>query len=152
MQKRTKVILLFSLALPTAILSFNLLTRPSTADPYFTYISAYPVGDYVQITTGEHLVIPFAFKVGEAHSQVNFEIHDMLFDKKVVSLQETTVPVRDGTATSKAIFTVTPKQRIKPGSYHLKIVARDNATGAVIRSGRIPVMVDMAEVIAKCSC
>jgi hypothetical protein len=106
----------------------------------------------VQVTTGKATIVPFEFRVEGKVSKVSFAIGAESLKEKGISFEETVVPVRNGVALSKVIFNIRPEVRLRAGRYHLTIIARDAATGGVVREDEIPFALDMLDLIWLCSC
>jgi hypothetical protein len=121
-------------------------------DQNFLYDSPEAQNKYVQVTTGQSRIVPFAFTVDATVTEISLELEDQVLRNKGVILEDTIVPVTNGQATSRAVFGFFPQGDIKPGTYYLNILARDNASGKIIHTGEIPFIVDMEEIIAGCSC
>lgn len=121
-------------------------------DPHFSYNSGNSNETYIQILTGQQRVVPFTFEINEGVREVRLEIVDEEFWGRGATLADLTVPVEEGLVSSHAMFKFAGQPGLKPGTYRLQLLARDTASGRVLRTGMIPFIVDMEEIIAKCSC
>lgn len=121
-------------------------------DKYFSYKTESPDDIYVQVTTNKPVSVDFEFEVGEHIPKISLRVKDAFLLRRGVSLEQREVLVINGLASSRALFAFTAEDKIKPGTYYLRIAAEDTATGRIIRSGTIPFIVDILETIAKCSC
>ena len=106
----------------------------------------------VQVTTGKATIVPFEFRVEGRVSKVSLAIGDEPLKGKGISFEETVVPVSNGLAFSKVIFNIRPEDKLRAGRYHLAIVARDAATGLIVREDEITFALDMLDLIWLCSC
>jgi hypothetical protein len=138
-----------------SVIAFFLLyhfTTVNKAESYFKWISGNPKDRSFQVSTGETVALPIEFRVGAHISRISLVIRDESLQKKGIFLEDSIVPVRNGTASSKVIFNLRPGSGLKAGHYYLTIIARDTATGNTIREGEIPFALDMLNLIWKCSC
>ncbi|HXX80382.1 MAG TPA: hypothetical protein VEI46_02475, partial [Thermodesulfovibrionales bacterium] len=85
-------------------------------------------------------------------SEVRFEIKDNSAGGKGILIEETAVQVRGGIASSRVIFGLEQDAGVRAGHYAITIIARDAASGKMIREGKIPFDIDMLDLIWKCSC
>ena len=135
-----------------AFFLLHLYTKSNTADPYFQWIPGNPRDRSVQVDTGKTIVVPFEFRVGDDVTEMSLSISDESLRGKGVFLKDSIVPVRNGIASSKVIFNFLPEAGVESGPYYLIVIARDTANGNIIREGKIPFVVDMLDLIWKCSC
>jgi hypothetical protein len=150
---RRKTVIICSIFISClALLLFFLFKSGDHAESSFRWISGNPKDRVVQVTTGKTAVVSFEFRVGDNVSEVWLAIRDELLQKKGVFLEGTVVPVRNGVASSKVIFKFQPGAGMKAGRYALTIIAKDTASGKLIREGEIPFVVDILDLIWKCSC
>lgn len=140
------------LFLAIALLLYHLYTKSNAADPSFRWISGNPGDRSVQVETGKTLVVPFIFRISDEIAETVLSIRDESWLKKGVLLKDPIVPVRNGIASSQVIFNFQPEAGIESGHYTLMVVARDAATGNIVHEGNIPFIVDMLDLIWKCSC
>ncbi len=153
MKNKAKFMILFFVMISVGVLTQ--IWQGSRADShnnFFSYDATNSTNDYVQVLTGEPLAVPFEFKIGDQVSEVALDLADDSDGTGGVNLAHMTVPVREGIAASEARFSFDSKEIMKAGTYYLNINARDTATGDIIRTGRIPFIVDMHDIILKCSC
>ena len=151
--RRKTLVLVCSLCASFIVLLLSyLFTRGDEAESYFSWVSGNPGNRVVQVATGEAVVVPFEFKVGPKVTEMRFTLRNEPFLQKGIFLGDAVVPVRDGIASSRVIFTFKPEAGIKAGRYHLAIIARDTATGRIIREGEIPFVIDALDLLWKCSC
>jgi hypothetical protein len=136
----------------TAFFLLHHFTTVNKAESYFKWISGNPKDRSVQVSTGKTVVLPIEFRVGAHISGISLAIRDESLQRKGIFLEDSIVPVRNGTASSKVIFNIRPGSGLKAGHYYLTIIARDTATGNTIREGEIPFALDMLDLIWKCSC
>jgi hypothetical protein len=152
--KRKTFVIICTLAISCVLL---FVCKPFFSDgnsggSHFSWVANNPKDSVVQVVTGKPVVVPFEFRVGSAVSEMRFEIKDESLRMKGISLEDTVVPVRNGTASSRVIFNFQTGTGMKAGRYALTVVARDTASGKIIREGEIPFAVDMLDLIWKCSC
>ncbi len=104
-----------------------------------------------EVVIGSARIVPFEFIIGEGVSRVKIGIENEELRKMGIFLDEETVSVENGRASSKVYFSLkegTPARR-----YELEITARDAATGRVIGKGRIPFAIfPYFYNVLKCSC
>jgi hypothetical protein len=134
------------------LLSSYLFTRGKEAEPHFRWVSGNPGNGIVQVTTGKAVEVPFEFRVGPGVTEMSFALRDEPFLQRGIFLGDAVVPVRDGIASSRVIFRFEPGAGIRAGRYQLAIIARDTATGRILREGEIPFVIDALDLIWKCSC
>ena len=123
-----------------------------SSDPSFGYISGDPGSRFVNVYTGKTHIVPFEFKAEPDVSSVRLEIEDGSLRERGIYIEDNIVPVNGGTASSKAIFKISPGAKIKAGQYNLVIIARSATNGKIIGKGDIPFALNMNEVLWKCSC
>lgn len=154
MQIRSKILLgMCCLLVVIAALSFSgLVGRGKKSGSYFKWSTGHPQDTVVQVTTGKAAIVPFEFRVEGRVSKVSLAIGDEALKGKGISLEETVVPIRNGVAFSKVIFNILPEGRFRAGHYYLTIIARDAATGRIVRESEIPFALDMLDLIWRCSC
>jgi hypothetical protein len=154
MQVRSKVLLgICCLLVVIVALSFSgLVGSGKKSGSYFKWSTGDPQDTVVQVTTGKAAIVPFEFRVEGRVSMVSLAIGDESLKEKGISFEETLVPMRNGVAFSKVIFNIRPEGRFRAGHYHLTIIARDAATGRIVREGEIPFALDMFDLIWRCSC
>ena len=151
-RRKTFVVVFCFFASIIVLLLLYFFTRGDKPESYFRWVSGNPGNSIVQVVTGEAVVVPFEFEVGPKVTEMHFTLRNEPFLKEGIFLEDAVVPVRDGIASSKVIFTFKPEAGIKAGRYHLAIIARDTATGRIIREGEIPFVIDALDLIWKCSC
>jgi len=154
MQIRSKVLLgICCLLVGVVALSFSgLIGSGMKSGSNFKWSTGALQATVVQVTTGKAAVVPFEFRVEGIVSKVSLAIGDESLKEKGISFEETVVPMRNGVAFSKVIFNIRPEGRLRAGRYNLTIIARDAATGRVVREGEIPFALDMLDLIWRCSC
>ena len=154
MQIRSKVLLgICCLLVVIAALAFSgLVGSGKKSGSYFKWSTGDPQDTVVQVTTGKAAIVPFEFRVEGGVLKVSLAIEDEVLKEKDISFEETVVPVKNGVAFSKVIFNIRPEGRFRAGHYHLTIIARDAATGRIVREGEIPFALDMLDLIWRCSC
>lgn len=151
MEKSKRPIFVLSVVLSILILfGFSYLTNAKKNDPYFNYDNGANSSGFVQVISGSRVNVPFEFLVGETSKDVRLEIKDSHFVENGASLRNSVVPVKNGIASSAAIMQF-PAKQVKPGTYFLKIEAKDSS-GKILRTGEIPFTVDMHEIVSTCSC
>jgi len=96
--------------------------------------------------------VPIVFDIGERASEISLEFSGEHDDIPGLTMTENTVAVVNGKAISKVIIQFNSKPTLKAGTHLLRVVARDKATGKIIRTGEIQFAYNMHEVIGKCSC
>jgi len=151
---RNKVLLgICFLLVVSVVLSFSgLVGSGKKSGSYFKWSTGDPQDTVVQVTTGKVAIVPFEFRMEGRVSKVSLAIGDEALKEKDISFEETVVPVKNGVAFSKVIFNIRPEGRFRAGHYHLTIIARDVATGRIVREGEIPFALDMFDLIWRCSC
>jgi len=152
MQPKTRYTVLLSLLIFVPALWYAFTAVQHTHDQNFSYDSVQTLNKYVQITTGQSRIVPFAFTVDATVTEIILEVEDQELWEKGVVLKESIVSVINGQAASQALFVFPSQGEIKPGTYYLNILARDNVSGKIIHTGEIPFIVDMEEIVAGCSC
>lgn len=154
MQIKNKVLIgICCLLVVIVALSFSgLVGSAKKSGSYFKWSTGDPQDTVVQVTTGKAAIVPFEFRVEGRVSKVSLAIGDESLKEKGISFEETVVPMRNGVAFSKVIFNIRPEGRLRAGRYHLNIIARDAATGRIVREGEIPFALDMLDLIWRCSC
>jgi hypothetical protein len=154
MQIRSKVVIgICSLLGVIVALSFSGLVGSCKKNgSYFKWSTGDRQDTVVQVTTGKAAIVPFEFRVEGIVSKVSLAIGNESLKEKGISFEETVVPMKNGVAFSKVIFNIRPEGRLRAGRYYLTIIARDAATGRIVREGDLPFAVDMLELIWRCSC
>lgn len=154
MQIRSKVLIgICCLLVVIVALSFSGLVgsgKKSGSD--FKWSTADPQDTVVQVTTGKTTIVPFEFGVEGRVSNVSLAIGDESWKGKGISFEETIVPVSNGLAFSKVVFNIRPEGKLRAGRYYLTIIARDAATGLIVREDEITFALDMLDLIWLCSC
>lgn len=150
-RRKTLVLVSFLCASFIMLLSY-FLTRGNEAEVYFRWVSGSTGNSVVQVATGETVAVPFEFKVGPKVAEMRFALGNEPLLQKNIFLEDTVVPVRDGIASSRVIFSFKAEAGTKAGRYHLAIIARDTASGSIIHEGEIPFVIDALDLIWKCSC
>jgi len=152
MGKRIFVIVCVFCILCVAVLAYRPLKDGERGESYFSWVSGTTKDRVVQLTTGKCAAVPFEFRVGSNVSGVLFEIKEDSLWGKGIFLEETAVQVRRGIASSRVTFNCERGARVRAGHYAITIIARDAASGKMIREGKIPFDIDMLDLIWKCSC
>lgn len=149
MQIRSKVLLgICCLLVGVVALSFSGLVRSyKKSGSYFKWSTEDRQDTVVQVTTGKAAIVPFEFRVEGIVSKVSLAIANESLKEKGISFEETVVPMKNGVAFSKVIFNIRPEGRLRASHYYLTIIARDAATGRIVREGEIPFALDMLELI-----
>ena len=130
----------------------NTVTTVNRNNPDFSYISKENQEGVVQLTTGEKVEIPFAFRVDQVVSRVNLEFSGIHNNIAGIAFSRSSVAVEKGRAHSKVILRIASDEDLKAGSHVLTIIARDANSGAIIGEGEILINFNMLKVIAGCSC
>jgi hypothetical protein len=134
-------------------LSFSrFIEQGNNQESYFKWFHLNPHDTVIQVTTGKTVVVPFEFKVEGRVSEMRLAIRDDLLKGKGISLEATVIPVRNGVVSSNVIFNIRKGSGIKAGRYYLANIARDTATGQIIREGEILFALDLLDLIWRCSC
>ncbi len=154
MQIRSKVLIgICCLLVVIVALSFSgLFGSGKKSGSYCKWSTGNSQDTVVQVTTGKATIVPFEFRVEGRVSNVILVIGDESLKEKGISFEETVVPVRNGVAFSKVIFNIRPEDTLRAGRYYLPIIARDAATGSIVRKDEIPFALDMLDLIWLCSC
>ncbi len=140
-------------ALSLAIIAFsNRATTPNRNNPYFSYGAGENRNGIIQVVDNNRVLVPIVFEVDRETTAVSLEFSGDHSLMPGVSLTDNPVAVVNGTARSKVIILFDSKPALKAGTHFLTIVARDAATGKIVRKGEISFTYNMHEVIGKCSC
>jgi hypothetical protein len=127
-------------------------TTGDSAGNAFRWVPANPGDRFVEVATGKKVVVPFEFQVGPDVREMSFDIKEESLRGKGVFIEGAVTEVRDGMASSRVVFDLRPGAGLRAGHYSLTVIARDAATGDIVRKGEIPFGVDIREIIWKCSC
>jgi hypothetical protein len=104
-----------------------------------------------EMIPGQTRSIQFQFVLEKRISQVRFEIADPKLKEMGISIRYETVPVKEGIASSQAIFEI--KEKTRPWHYSLKIIVKDAETGKVVGRGTVPFAVyPYSFNVLNCSC
>lgn len=152
MKRKTFLIICAFLISAIAALAYKQFNDGNGGNQYFGWGSGNQKNILVNVTTGKAETVPFEFSVGDAISEMRLEIKDDSLQRKSISLEKTAVRVRNGIASSKVIFNFKAGAGLRAGHYEVTIIARDAASGKVIRTGAMPFAIDMLDLIWKCSC
>jgi hypothetical protein len=150
MKKKTLVYIFGFFILCIALLAYGQFN--DSGGEYFSWRSGDMKDSVVQITTGKPATVHFELRVGDATSEMLFEIKDESAGTKGIFLEDTTVQVRNGKASSKLIFDFHSGDGTKAGYYAVTIIAKDAVSGKSLWKGEIPFAVDMLDLIWRCSC
>jgi hypothetical protein len=124
------------------------MTKPTK----FSYGTSDNRNGLIQIIDDERVEVPLVFDIGQGIPEVSLEFsgdHDQM---PGLTMTDRTVAVINGKAASKVIIQFDSKVALKAGTHFLTVVARDTATGEIIRKGDIRFTYKTYEVISKCSC
>jgi hypothetical protein len=135
-----------------ALFSSGLIGSCKKCGSYFKWFTGDQQVTVVQVTTGKLSVVPFEFRVDSRVSKVSLTIGDELLKEKGISFEEPVIPTKNGVVFSKVIFNLPLEGRVRPGRYHLTVIARDAVTGRIVKEIDIPFALDMLELIWRCSC
>jgi len=141
------------IALSLSILAFsNRVTTPNRNNPYFNYGADGDSDVLIHVIDSNRVEVKFVFDIGTETPEVSLAFsgdHDQM---PGLALTDKTVKVVNGKAASTVIIQFNVKPALKAGTHFLTVLARDPATGRIIRSGKIAFTYNMHEVIGKCSC
>jgi hypothetical protein len=147
------VAIVIGVALSLAILTFSSrVTTPNKNNPYFSYGTGDNRNSLIHVTDNKRVEVPIVFDIGERASEISLEFSGDHDDAPGLTMTENSVAVVNGKATSRVIIQFGLKPTLKAGTHLLRVVARDKATGKIIRRGEIQFAYNMHEVIGKCSC
>jgi hypothetical protein len=153
MRRRKTFIIICSLFVSgIALFLLQPFTAGDNAGASFRWVPANPGDRFVDITTGETVVVPFEFKVGADLKEISFGIEEESLQGKGIFIKGALAQVRNSTASSQVIFNLRPGEGLRAGHYRLTIIARDAATGDIVQEGKIPFGVDIRELLWRCSC
>ena len=96
--------------------------------------------------------MPFVFDIDQGISEVSLEFFGEHAQISGIVLTDNTAVVVNGKVASKVVIQFVSKPTLKAGTHFLTVVARDMATGEIVREGQIRFTYNMHEVISKCSC
>jgi len=150
---RAIIAICFGIALSLAILAFsNWVTTPNKSNPYFSYGANTNPEDIIHVIDNNKVEVPFSFDVNQGISEVILSLSGDHAQISGLQITEKRVAVINGKAVSKVIIQFDSMPALKPGTHFLTVVAKDRATGEIIRTGEIQFTYNMHEVVAKCSC
>jgi len=151
--KKTFIAIVCGITLSLAILTFShFVTTTNRNNPYFHYKTDGDTNALIHVIDTNRVEVEFVFDIGTEISEVNLSFsgdHDQM---PGLALTDKTVRVVNGKAASTLIIHFNVKPPLKAGTHFLTVVARDPATGRIIRNGQIAFTYNMHEVIGKCSC
>lgn len=141
------------IALSLAILTFsNRVTTPNKNNPYFSYGARDNSNGFIHVVDNQRVEVPLVFDIGQGISEVSLEFFGEHSQVSGIAMTDTTAVVINGKVASKVVIQLDSKPTLKAGTHFLIILARDTATGKVVRKGEIRFTYNMHEVISKCSC
>ncbi len=141
------------IALSLAILTFsNRVTTPNKNNPYFNYGAKDNRNGLIQVADNQRVEVPFVFDISQGFSEVSLEFFGEHTQVYGIVLTDNTAVVVNGKVTSGVVIQFDSKPTLKAGTHFLTLVARDTATGKIVRKGEIQFTYNMHEVISKCSC
>jgi len=141
------------IALSLAILTFsNRVTTPNKNNPYFNYGARDNRNGLIQVADNQRVEVPFVFDISQGISEVSLEFFGEHTQVSGIVLTDNTAVVVNGKVTSRVVIQFNSKPALKAGTHFLTLVARDTATGKIVRKGEIQFTYNMHEVISKCSC
>jgi hypothetical protein len=141
------------IAISLAILTFsNLVTTPNKDNPYFSYGARDNRNGLIQVVDDQKVEVPLVFDIGQGISEVSLEFFGEHAQVSGIVLTDNTAVVVNGKVASKVVIQFVSKPTLKAGTHFLTVVARDMATGEIVREGQIRLTYNMHEVISKCSC
>ena len=136
-----------------AILTFsNRVTTPNKNNPYFSYGERNSRNGLIQVVDNQRVEVPLVFDIGQGVTEVNLEFFGKHSQVSGIVLTDNTAVVVNGKVASKVVIQFDSKPSLKAGSHFLTVVARDTATGEIVRKVEIRFTYNMHEVISKCSC
>ena len=141
------------IAISLAILTFsNRVTTPNKNNPYFNYGAKDNRNGLIQVADDQRVEVPFVFDISQGISEVSLELSGEHAQVSGFAMTDTTAVVVNGKVVSKVVIQFESKPALKAGTHFLTVVAKDTATGKIIRKGQIRFTYNMHEVISKCSC
>ena len=141
------------IALSLAILAFsNRVTTPNKNNPYFSYGARDNRNGLIHVVDNQRVEVPFVFDISQGISEVSLEFSSEHAQVSGIAMIDTTPVVVNGKVVSKVVIQFESKPALKAGTHFLTVVAKDTATGKIIREGQIQFTYNMHEVISKCSC
>ena len=141
------------IAISLAILIFsNWVTTPNKNNPYFSYGAMDNRNGIIQVIDNQKIEVPLVFDIDKETLEVSLEFFGEHALTPGIMLTQNTVGVVNGKVASKVVIHFDSKSALKAGTHFLTIVARDTATGKIVREGKIRFSYNMHEVISKCSC
>jgi hypothetical protein len=147
------IAIVFGLCLSLAILTFlNWVTTTNKNNPYFSYGTSDDPNGFIHVIDNIRVEVPFIFDIGQGISEVSLAFSGKHGQMPGISMTDTTVAVVNGKASSKVVIQFYSKPALKAGTHFLTVLARDTATGRIIREGEIRFTYNMDEVIFNCSC
>jgi hypothetical protein len=152
MPRRTQIFILIMACQAGLFLPGCSFLNQSGDSPGFTWSAGSEREALPEMIPGETRSIDFQFISAEGVSQVRFEIRNPELKKMGVSLRDEAVLVKEGRASSQAVFKI--EKGIRPWSYKLEIIAMDAETEEVIGKGTVPFAVYPYSYIniLECSC
>ena len=150
---KTVIAISCGIAISLAILTFsNCVTTPNKNNPYFSYGARDSRNGLIQVVDNQRVEVPLVFDIGQGVSEVNLELFGEHTLVSGIVLTDNTAVVVNGKVASKVVIQFDSKTSLKAGTHFLTVVARDTATGEIVRKGEIRFTYNMHEVISKCSC
>ena len=141
------------IALSLAILTFsNRVTTPNKNNSYFSYGARDNRNGLIHVVDNQRVEVPFVFDISQGISEVSLEFSSEHAQVSGIAMIDTTPVVVNGKVVSKVVIQFESKPALKAGTHFLTVVAKDTATGKIIREGQIQFTYNMHEVISKCSC
>ena len=141
------------IALSLAILAFsNRVTTPNKNNPYFSYGARDNRNGLIHVVDNQRVEVPLVFDISQGISEVSLEFSGEHAQISGIAMIDTTPVVVNGKVVSKVVIQFESKPALKAGTHFLTVVAKDIATGKIIREGQIQFTYNMHEVISKCSC
>ena len=150
---KTVIALSCGVTISLAILTFsNWVTTPNKNNPYFSYGAGNSRNGLIQVVDNQKVEVPLVFDIGQGVTEVNLEFFGEHTPVSGIVLTDNTAVVVNGKVASKVVIQFDSKPSLKAGTHFLTVVARDTATGEIVRKGEIQFTYNMHEVISKCSC
>jgi hypothetical protein len=141
------------IGLSLAILTFsNRVTTPNRNNPLFRYGTGSETDAPIHVIDNNRVEVPFAFNIGHEIQEISLAFSGDHIQMPGIALRDKTAKVVNGKASSTVIIHFIVQPALKAGTHFLTVLARDPATGKIIRDGKIPFTYNMHEVIGKCSC
>ena len=128
------------------------VTTINTDNPDFIYTLQGEQEEFVQLTTGEKVEVPFEFLVAGGTSRINLELAGVHDTVTGIVLSNSSVTVENGKVQSKVIIQIDSEEDLKAGSHVLTVIAKDADSGTIVSRGEIMINFNMLKVIAGCSC